>query len=131
MLQRHKQQKMEDKKAEKLRKEAKDAQDLVDAAKNKIIREYLNYKIIMRDYSKNEYLVKHFDAWFEESVVSNQSGISLYIQMELCDKTLDDVIKEFDKEPHLKTNETLSTLGYYIASQIFTQILEGVNYLHK
>jgi serine/threonine protein kinase len=51
--------------------------------------------------------------------------------MELCDKTLDDVIEEFDKESHLKTNETLSTLGYYIASQIFTQILKGVNHLHK
>jgi serine/threonine protein kinase len=51
--------------------------------------------------------------------------------MKSCDKTLDDVIKEFDKEPHLKTNGTLTTLGYYIASQIFIQILEGVNHLHK
>jgi hypothetical protein len=51
--------------------------------------------------------------------------------MELCDKTLDDVIKEFDKESHLKTNGTLTTVGYYIASQIFIEILEGVNYLHK
>jgi serine/threonine protein kinase len=99
--------------------------------KNEIISEYLNYKIITRNYSKNEYFVKHFDAWFEESVVSNQSGISLYIQMELCDKTLDDVIKEFDKESHLKTNGTLTTVGYYIASRIFIQILKGVNHLHK
>jgi hypothetical protein len=99
--------------------------------KNEIIREYLNYKIITRNYSKNEYLVKHFSAWFEESVVSNQSGISLYIEMELCDKTLDDVIKEFDKESHLKTNGTLTTVGYYIASQIFIEILEGVNHLHE
>ncbi len=76
-------------------------------------------------------MVTHFDAWLQESVVSNQSGISHYIQMELCDKTLDDVIKEFDKESHLKTNGTLTTVGYYIASQIFIEILEGVNYLHK
>jgi serine/threonine protein kinase len=51
--------------------------------------------------------------------------------MELCDKTLDDVIKEFDKESHLKTNGTLTTVGYYIASQIFIEILKGVNALHK
>jgi serine/threonine-protein kinase len=51
--------------------------------------------------------------------------------MELCDKTLDDVIKEFDKESHLKTNGTLTTAGYCIASNIFLQILEGVNHLHK
>jgi serine/threonine protein kinase len=31
----------------------------------------------------------------------------------------------------LKTNGTLTTVGYYIASQIFIQILEGVNHLHK
>jgi hypothetical protein len=99
--------------------------------KNEIIREYLNYKIIKRNHSENEYLVKHFDAWFEESVVSNQSGISLYIQMELCDKTLDDVINEFKNDSNLKTTESLTTIGYYIASQIFIQILEGINYLHK
>jgi hypothetical protein len=34
-----------------------------------------------RNYSKNEYLVKHFSACFEESIVSYQSGISLYIEM--------------------------------------------------
>jgi hypothetical protein len=99
--------------------------------KNEIIRDYLNYKIIRKDYSENEYLVKYFDAWFEESVVSNQSGISLYIEMELCDKTLDDVIKELTNDSILKSTRSLTTIGYYIASQIFIEILEGVNYLHK
>ncbi|HEY6438133.1 MAG TPA: hypothetical protein VIY47_16195, partial [Ignavibacteriaceae bacterium] len=99
--------------------------------KNEIIREYLNYKILRRNWFTNEYLVKHFDAWFEESVVSNQSGISLYIEMELCDKTLDDVIEEFDNESHLKTNGMLTKVGYYIASNIFLQVLVGVNHLHK
>jgi serine/threonine protein kinase len=41
------------------------------------------------------------------------------------------VINEFDKESHLKTNGTLTALGFYIASEVFLQILEGVNYLHK
>jgi hypothetical protein len=102
---------------------------------NEIIREYLNYKILTRKYSNFETnysyihfenLVEPFDAWFEDG-----PKISLYIEMELCDKTLDDVINEFDKESHLKTNGTLTTVGYYIASQIFIQILKGVNYLHK
>jgi hypothetical protein len=98
--------------------------------KNEILREYLNYKIITRNYSKNEYLVKHFDAWFEENTVENVLKISLYIDMELCDKTLDEIIKEFTKDSKLKSTESLTTIGYYIASQIFIQILEGVNYLH-
>jgi hypothetical protein len=97
-----------------------------DVRKDEIIREYLNYRIMTRNYYRNEYLVEYFDAWFEE----NQSGICLFIQMELCDKTLDDVIKEFDKDSHLKTNGTLTPVGYYIASQIFIKILQGVNHLH-
>jgi hypothetical protein len=99
--------------------------------KNEMIREFLNYKIITRKHSKNEYLVEHFDAWFEEKVVSNQSGISLYIRMELCDKTLEDMIEESTNDSILKSTESLTTVGYYISSQIFIQILEGVNYLHK
>jgi hypothetical protein len=105
--------------------------EITSVVKNEINREYLNDIIIKKDYSKNEYLVEHFDTWFEESVVPNQSRISLFIEMELCDKTLEDVTKEFDKESHLKTNGTLTTVGYYIASNIFLQILEGVNYLHE
>jgi len=96
--------------------------------KSELIKQYLNFSIISRDlYFKNEYLVKHIDAWFEE----NESGIPLYILMEFCDKTLEEVIEQFDKELHLKTNGTLTPVGYYIASQIFIQILEGVNHLHK
>jgi hypothetical protein len=99
--------------------------------KNAIIREYLNYLIMKRQWYANEYLVKHFDAWFEESVDANQPEISLYISMELCDKTLKNVIEEFNKESHLKTDGTPTIIGYYIASQMFIQMLKGVNYLHK
>jgi hypothetical protein len=96
-----------------------------------LIREYLNYLIISRDYSENKYLVKHLYAWFEESDNPNESGISLFIQMELCDKTLEDVINELTNNSILKTTKSLTTIGYYIASQVFIEILEGVNYLHK
>jgi len=51
--------------------------------------------------------------------------------MELCDKTLKKVINEFHDESHLKTNGMLTIVGYYIASKVFLQILEGVNHLHK
>jgi hypothetical protein len=61
----------------------------------------------------------------------NQSGISLYNQMVLCDKRLENLNKEFTKDSILKTKGTMTTVGYYIASQIFFQILEDVNYLHK
>jgi hypothetical protein len=101
--------------------------------KNETIKEYLNFTIIKKIHrlEDNEYLVKHFDAWFEESVSSNLSGISFYILMELCDKTLKHVINEIDKNLNLKKKGVLTIIGFYIASRIFIEILEGVNYLHK
>jgi serine/threonine protein kinase len=93
-----------------------------------LIREFLNFsELSQKFYFNNEYLVKHLDAWFELDIPK----ISLYIQMELCDTTLKNVIVVINDDSHLKTNKTLATTGYYIASQIFIQILEGVNYLHK
>jgi hypothetical protein len=76
-------------------------------------------------------LVKNFDSSFQEIINTNKSKIWLYIQMELCDKKLENVINEFHKDSNLKNNRTLTTVGYYIATKIFVQILKGVNHLHK
>jgi serine/threonine protein kinase len=91
----------------------------------------LNYSIIsQRLFLQNLYLTKHFDAWFEEIIYENEQKISFFIEMELCEKKLDDVINEFEKDSHFKTNGTLTSIGYYIASQLFIEMLEGVNFLH-
>jgi hypothetical protein len=78
---------------------------------NQIIREYLNYEILRGKSVITEHLVLHFDSWFQESVVSNQPGISLYIEIELCDKTLDDVIKELKNDSILKSTESLTAIA--------------------
>jgi serine/threonine protein kinase len=51
--------------------------------------------------------------------------------MELCDKTLQQIMDEINSDSNLKVNETLTLMGYYISSQIFIEILECVQYLHK
>jgi serine/threonine protein kinase len=51
--------------------------------------------------------------------------------MEICDKTLRDVINEINENIEMKSNETLTPIGYYIASQLFIAILESVEFLHK
>jgi len=51
--------------------------------------------------------------------------------MELCYKTLRDVINEINQNIEMKSNETLTPIGYYIASQLFIEILESVDFLHK
>jgi serine/threonine protein kinase len=51
--------------------------------------------------------------------------------MELCDKTLDDIINEMESDSLINVNDTLTPVGYYIASQLFIEILEGVQHLQK
>jgi serine/threonine protein kinase len=51
--------------------------------------------------------------------------------VELCDKTLKDVINEINENIEMKSNETLTPIGYYIASELFIEILESVDFLHK
>ncbi len=98
--------------------------------KNEIIKEFMNYSLIHELRLRNECLVKCIQIWCEES--SNfQNLVTVYIQMELCDKTLDDFVQEIDLDSNLKLNGVLTTIGYYIASEIFIEILEGVHYLHR
>jgi serine/threonine protein kinase len=82
--------------------------------------------------------VKFIDLWLEnnsESVNGNKNGLILYIQMELCDTTLETVINQMHRDPYICTQisgqKTFTLLGFYIASRIFVQILKGVNRLHK
>jgi serine/threonine-protein kinase CTR1 len=51
--------------------------------------------------------------------------------MELCDTTLDELIKDIHNDPNLVINKTFTLLGYYIACHLFIEILKGVNCLHK
>jgi serine/threonine protein kinase len=51
--------------------------------------------------------------------------------MELCDSALEEVINEIKENYNLFRNDSLTLLGYYIASFIFIEILKGVNHLHQ
>ncbi len=45
--------------------------------------------------------------------------------------TLRDVMKKMNNELNQKRSEVMTPLGYYISSQLFEEILESVDYLHK
>ena len=77
---------------------------------------------------KNEKVVKYYDLWFEYGNYHNVKSLFIYIQMELCDKTLNDIIHEIENDRKVTNNN--SHFQYYITSQLFIQILEGVYYLH-
>jgi hypothetical protein len=92
-----------------------------------ILREFYNFTVVNK--LSKQYVVPHSDAWLEYS--REERKIYLYIVMELCDKTLDDIIDEFDNNSMLKNDEMLTPIGYYIASQLFIEILESVQHLHQ
>jgi hypothetical protein len=46
--------------------------------------------------------------------------------MELCDKTLEELINEIKVNKFMKINETLTSIGFNIGSQLFIEILECV-----
>jgi hypothetical protein len=85
---------------------------------------------------KDNYIVDHIMTWIEESNNSiNENykrSATIYILMELYEKTLADIIDEVNECKILKTeNDTYIPICYFLLSQLFIQILEGVNYLHK
>jgi len=53
--------------------------------------------------------------------------------MELCDTTLKQIIEEIQSDVNLKNqnHNILTPIGYYIASQLFIEIVKGVQYLHQ
>jgi calcium-dependent protein kinase len=51
--------------------------------------------------------------------------------MELCDTTLENIMYEMEKDSNFKVDGILTPIGYYIASQLFIEILECVQHLHK
>ncbi len=92
------------------------------------INEFMNHifinKMICRE---SEYFFRYRDSWIKNF---DEEKIVLCFEMELADASLDNVINEIYNDSNFSSNGILSVNGFYIASQIFIQILEAVKYLH-
>ena len=69
---------------------------------------------------KSDFVVKLYDFWTK----IEDNFTFLYIQMELCDQTLKDIIEE--KNPSIP-----QIIHYIIRTEIFRQLLFALNYLHS
>jgi hypothetical protein len=99
--------------------------NLLKELENFFIADNLNYSI------RN--ILELNELWLENNQTlesKSEKSLILYISMELCDKTLEEFIKELQNDLKLFRLKTLTLLGYYIACYIFKQILKGINYLH-
>jgi alpha-tubulin suppressor-like RCC1 family protein/tRNA A-37 threonylcarbamoyl transferase component Bud32 len=93
---------------------------------------------------KNDHVIRLETAWVEHNYLKNVTNqklpnngletdkkLLLHIQMEFCLMTLKDAIQKLKNELNQKPNQMICPIGYYIASEIFIEILEGVDYLHQ
>jgi alpha-tubulin suppressor-like RCC1 family protein/serine/threonine protein kinase len=96
---------------------------------------------------ESDFVVKYITSWVENNYILSDSAndrnssnktiswshrildpkrdMLLHIQMEFCSKTLEDVISL------LNNFETLSVINFYISSELFIELCECLNYLHK
>ncbi len=122
--------KVEDKKSWKLIREfAMKKMKFSSNKKDELFRELeIFFKI---QAIKDSQLVELVEVWVENQQIDCDKNLKLYIQMELCDKTLEDIMDEIREDENLIKNESLTPLGYYISSFIFVQILKCIDCLHK
>ena len=70
---------------------------------------------------KSDFVVNLFDYWTKQK---EEEFSFLYIQMELCDQTLKDIIED-------KNSSIPPISNYMIRTEIFRQLLFALNYLHS
>jgi serine/threonine protein kinase len=88
---------------------------------------------IEQNYLKLDDFKKEENTSFDSSLelFKPNKTLLLHIQMELCLMTLKEVMRKLDQEFNRKTSEVNTPEGYYVSSELFIEILEGVDYLHK
>jgi alpha-tubulin suppressor-like RCC1 family protein/tRNA A-37 threonylcarbamoyl transferase component Bud32 len=100
---------------------------------------------------KSRFVIEHIDSWIEKNTLkfeeysetNSLSNISLlhpvfdprkpillHIQMEFCCQTMNEVMKHLLKELKENDSQDIKTLCYYICCELFTEIIECVDYLH-
>jgi alpha-tubulin suppressor-like RCC1 family protein len=85
----------------------------------------------------NDLIIRYHDVWYENDLVEEKGfrkfteNSTLYIQMDLCEKTLEEIREEIANDSILKLKKLLTPLGFYITTKILIEILKAVEYFHK
>jgi hypothetical protein len=77
----------------------------------------------------SNFIVKYKETWFE--LEENEQKAILYVYMDLYEKTLAHIIDELNNKNFKSDDDTFIPICYFVLSQLFIQVLEGVIYLHK
>ena len=75
----------------------------------------------------SEYVVKYYNSWTEAKVIDNTILTFVYIQMEMCSQNLKSLIEEING----LNEDSFKTIKYFIRTEIFIEIIEGLEDLHS
>jgi hypothetical protein len=110
-------------------------------------RVFKETKVIAKLWPK--YVVQCFDFWVEKNYFLNNNSKSdlrlnsshgvfnpynsslLHIQMEMCFKTMKEIILNLNTDSIQNMSVIKTPFGYYIASELSIELFECVNYMHK
>jgi serine/threonine protein kinase len=100
-------------------------------SENEFIQQFQRYSLIREKFG-SYYSVYYFDAWFK--YYSNKIGtksILFFLKMELFDKTLRDIIDAIDENKKIRKDQILTFICHFIANQLFIEILESIDCMHR
>ncbi|CAG2169376.1 unnamed protein product, partial [Oppiella nova] len=78
-----------------------------------------------------DHFTQYRSSWLEAEHKDKELVLKVYIEMDLCWFTLEDAIRKMRQHFERPVNQFLPTLGYYMASELLIEILEGIHYLHS
>lgn len=82
----------------------------------------------------SEIIISFDDIWLEKLTSYNDApanDFQLYIQFEFIAMNLKDFIQNIFNEMKIYPNEPLGPVGYFIASELIKELIEGIDFLHK
>jgi hypothetical protein len=115
-------------------------------------------KLLLKDLERikaldNPHIISYFSFWIEsiclldnevkketdnrksskhlQRSTSTYFNSLLYIQMEFCYKSLEQIIKIISDELNQKHKNDITPIGFFMANELFYEIIQGLIYLHK
>jgi hypothetical protein len=95
--------------------------------RRQFVNEFINTHFIY--LNSNQYAHQHFNFWLEQRITDNK--LILYLPMELCDKTLRNIMYEINTNSNTTCNGKLTAIGFHVVIRLFFEIVEKVQHLHK
>jgi hypothetical protein len=103
---------------------------LMKGLKSRFVVDYIDSWVEKKTLKFEEYSETNSSISLSHPVFDPRKPILLHIQMEFCCQTLNEVMKHFSDELKENDSQNIKTLCYYICCELFTEIIECVDYLH-